>query len=151
MKEIYMSYIYKPRVNEIQEFIEIANDFANPLDIVREAISNSYDAHANMISMSFDAVKQAGETIFKIIINDNGNGMTEEDIKSFFDLGNSTRKHDIDAIGEKGHGTKVYFNSKKIIVTTCNGHKKIRAEVINPYNDLFDGKIPIVDITDPAI
>jgi hypothetical protein len=142
-----MSYTYKPRVNEIQEFIEIANDFANPLDIVREAISNSYDAHANMISMSFDAVKQAGETIFKIVITDNGNGMTEENLKSFFDLGNSTRKHDIDAIGEKGHGTKVYFNSKKVIVTTCNGYKKIQAEVINPYNDLYDGKIPNINIS----
>jgi len=141
-----MSYTYKPKVNEIQEFIEIANDFANPLDIVREAISNSYDAHANLISMSFDAIKQAGETIFKIIITDNGNGMTEESLKSFFDLGNSTRKHDIDAIGEKGHGTKVYFNSKKVKVTTCNGHNKIQAEIINPYNDLYDGKIPDVNI-----
>jgi hypothetical protein len=28
-----------PKVDETQEFIEIANDFANPLDLVREAIS----------------------------------------------------------------------------------------------------------------
>jgi hypothetical protein len=142
-----MSYIYSPKVNEIQEFIEIANDFANPLDIVREAISNSYDAHATEISMSFDVIKQAGETIFKITISDNGNGMTEDDLKSFFDLGNSTRKQDIEAIGEKGHGTKVYFNSKKIKVTTCNRRNKILAEVNNPFNELFDGRIPPVNIS----
>jgi len=35
-----------PKVDETQEFIEIAHDFANPLDLVREAISNSFDAQA---------------------------------------------------------------------------------------------------------
>jgi len=32
-----------PGVDETQEFIEIANDFSNPLDLVREAISNAFD------------------------------------------------------------------------------------------------------------
>ena len=33
--------IIEPKVDRAQEFIEISLDFSNPLDIVREAISNA--------------------------------------------------------------------------------------------------------------
>ena len=36
--------IIEPKVDSAQEFIEIALDFSNPLDLVREAISNAFDA-----------------------------------------------------------------------------------------------------------
>ena len=36
-----MSFTLIPEVNSTQEFIEIANDFSNPLDLVREAISHN--------------------------------------------------------------------------------------------------------------
>ena len=42
-------YLITPEVNKVKEFIEIANDFSNPLDLVREAISNSFDAFANTL------------------------------------------------------------------------------------------------------
>ena len=42
-----------PEVNSAQEFIEIAQDFSNPLDLVREAISNAFDAKAKNILMVF--------------------------------------------------------------------------------------------------
>jgi hypothetical protein len=142
-----MTYDYEPSVNETQEFIEIANDFANPLDIIREAISNSYDAKATKIDMSFDVIQEAGESIFKITINDNGMGMDESEIKAFFDLGNSTRKLNDEAIGEKGHGTKVYFNSRKIVVTTHKNKKIIIAEVSDPYKELHSGRKPKIHIT----
>lgn len=141
------SYIYEPLVNETQEFIEIANDFANPLDIVREAISNSYDAKCSNIFLEFSVVQEYGESTFKIVIDDDGSGMSESQIKAFFDLGNSTRKNDNTCIGEKGHGTKVYLNSKKIIVTTYQNNNKIVGEVENPYNDLHIGKKPKISIT----
>jgi hypothetical protein len=38
-----------PKVNGPQEFLEIANDFSNPLELVREAISNSFDARASFV------------------------------------------------------------------------------------------------------
>ncbi|MDO9101307.1 MAG: hypothetical protein Q8K74_08240 [Candidatus Nitrotoga sp.] len=31
-------FVITPKVDETQEFIEIANDFSNPLDLVREVI-----------------------------------------------------------------------------------------------------------------
>lgn len=141
------SYIITPKVNETQEFIEIANDFSNPLDLVREAISNAYDAKCSEIEISFEVIKQYGESILKIILKDNGSGMTPDQLQSFFDLGNSTRRDDVDAIGEKGHGTKVYFNSKKIEVLTSNGVHGFEAIMEEPFKKLFDRKIPTVNVT----
>ena len=77
----------KPVVDATQEFIEIANDFSNPLDLVREAISNSYDARATEIHIAFDVIKQYGESILKITLSDNGTGMTAAQLQNFFDLG----------------------------------------------------------------
>lgn len=53
------------------------------------------------------------EKVLRITIGDDGRGMDEEGLRSFFDLGNSLNKHDSEAIGEKGHGTKVYFTVRR--------------------------------------
>lgn len=42
-----------PKVNETAEFLEIASDFGNPMELFREALHNAYDG---------------GATGFKIII-----------------------------------------------------------------------------------
>jgi len=135
-----------PRVDETQEFIEIANDFSNPLDLVREAISNSFDANATKIEILFGVIKNYGETILEINIEDNGVGMDESGLQSFFDLGNSQRRGFLDKIGEKGHGTKIYFNSSNIKVETTKDGITWVAEMREPMKQLFDRKIPIVDV-----
>ncbi len=140
-------YIITPKVDETQEFIEIANDFSNPLDLVREAISNAYDAGSTEIQISFEVVKQYGEAVLRIVLKDNGSGMTSEQLQSFFDLGNSTRRDDENTIGEKGHGTKVYFNSKKIEVKTSPGGNGFLAVMEEPFKKLFDRQIPTVKVT----
>lgn len=141
------SFTITPKVDETQEFIEIANDFSNPLDLVREAISNSYDAGATTINISFEVIKKYGESILKIVLKDNGSGMRKEQIQNFFDLGNSTRRGDEGSIGEKGHGTKVYFNSNRIEVkTSCEGIS-FSAVMDEPFKKLFDREIPTVDVS----
>ncbi|MEG3345384.1 ATP-binding protein [Pseudoalteromonas sp. B5MOD-1] len=140
------SFTITPKVDETQEFIEIANDFSNPLDLVREAISNSYDAGASEIHISFEVVKKYGESILKIAIKDNGSGMTQGQLQNFFDLGNSTRREDSDSIGEKGHGTKVYFNSNRIEVRTSCGNTGFLAVMDEPFKKLFDRQIPRVEV-----
>ena len=138
---------FQPSVNAVQEFIEIANDFANPLDLVREAISNAFDANATSMTISFDVIKEVGESVLLITIEDDGAGMDETTIKSFFDLGNSTRRQDRTTIGEKGHGTKVYFNSSSVhVITRANG-QRISAEMKEPYRTLFNHELPTVTIT----
>lgn len=61
-------FIIKPKVDEPREFLEIANDFANPLELVREAISNSFDAKASFMRFKFYVEKEYGEDIFMIFI-----------------------------------------------------------------------------------
>jgi hypothetical protein len=139
-----------PKVDETQEFIEIANDFANPLDLVREAISNAFDAKATEIRLAFNAENIAGEKVFVIKLGDNGSGMGRAELQSFFDLGNSTRCGDKETIGEKGHGTKVYFNAKKVVVDTqCDG-KRFVATLDSPFARLHDRKIPTVSVVEIA-
>lgn len=135
-----------PTVNDTQEFIEIANDFSNPLDLVREAISNAFDAGARNIKLSFEVFKEYGERELKIEIEDDGTGMDLNGLQSFFDLGNSLRKGDAETIGEKGHGTKVYFNSKKIEVVSYHDGIKYTAIMNEPKKNLFNEIVPSVEI-----
>ena len=97
-----------PQVNEVNEFIEIASDFEDPLEVIREALSNSYDANATQVDIKIEQDDEGRNTL---VIEDDGHGMDEDDLSSFFDLGNSNKD---DAIGYKGHGTKIYYKSDKI-------------------------------------
>ena len=142
------TYNFTPKVDEVQEFIEIANDFSNPLELVREAISNSYDARANAIRVSFEVEKERGEGVLVISLEDDGKGMDKDTIRAFFDLGNSTRRGDVNAIGEKGHGTKVYFNSAEVMVDTISGGRRLVAIMRDPYRKLFSREIPTVEISE---
>ena len=145
-----MGFTITPEVNSSQEFIEIAQDFSNPLDLVREGISNGFDAHAKNMTMNFCVISDCGERVLKIEIIDDGDGMDDKGLKSFFDLGNSMRRETKDetgAIGEKGHGTKVYFNSKKIEVITAKNGIKYHAIMNEPKKNLFNHVIPTVDVT----
>src|SRR3989339_219886 len=142
--------IIKPKVDETQEFIEIANDFSNPLDLVREGISNAFDAKAKNIEISFNVVKEFGEHNLEIVIKDDGTGMDENGLQSFFDLGNSLSRGNDEKIGEKGHGTKVYFNSSNIIVISIKDGIKYTAVMNDPIKKLHNREIPVVDVTTEA-
>ena len=143
-------YEITPTVNQVHTFIEIANDFENCLDLVREAISNSFDADATEISIDFSITEEHGESILKIVLTDDGTGMDKQELKAFFDLGNSPRRGDDNKIGEKGHGTKIYFNSQKVVVKTSDGTSQRVAEMDQPMRTLHNGKIPTVKVTSPS-
>lgn len=145
-----MNRNFIPKVNPSREFLEIASDFSNPLDLVREAISNAFDAKASRMDLSFTTFQEHGRPKLKILIRDNGSGMNYEDLNSFFDLGNSKRVHQKDydpsLIGEKGHGTKIYFNSEQIGVVTGKDGKKYECHMRNPIGCLYDGYVPEVEV-----
>jgi len=140
------TYSFTPSVDQVQEFIEIAGDFSNPLDIVREAISNAIDAHATSVSILFDVVKEFGEGVLTIVLRDDGDGMNKDTIRSFFDLGNSSNRDNPDAIGEKGHGTKIYFNSSEVKVETVSNGIRQCAVMREPYKRLFGRELPNVSV-----
>lgn len=142
---------FKPEVNEASEFLEISSDFGDPREIIREAISNSFDAKATDIYISAIIDKSTGEDELVITVSDNGEGMGEEELKIFFGLGftNRLKLNELgikvsDAIGEKGHGTKIYFNSRCIEVETIKDTKCIHALLDYPKKNLRQGNLPEV-------
>jgi Histidine kinase-, DNA gyrase B-, and HSP90-like ATPase len=137
----------KPRVNEAREFIEIAKDFKRPQELLREALSNSWDASASTVSISIDATSAQRNTkgrkkqLLNITIQDDGDGMNSEEIGFFFNLGDSHKP--AGSIGTKGHGTKIYYKSEGIGILTHKDGNTITAETeVAPWESLKRGIIP---------
>lgn len=140
------SFTITPGVDAAREFLEIAGDFTNPLELIREGISNSHDAGAETTRLTFKAVEEVGVTKIHIEIEDDGRGMDEAGLQSFFDLGNSSKRGDPATIGEKGHGTKVYFNCETLVVDTVRDELRLTATMVGPYKKLHSGSLPTVEV-----
>jgi hypothetical protein len=139
--------IIHPQVSNEAEFLEIVNDFENPLEVLREAVSNAIDWGATSIEITCDAREIDGATRLVITILDNGTGMTHEVLsRAFWDLGNSpardrkTRER-ADLIGEKGHGTKIYLRSDCVIVRTQSTEGAFEAKCEYPMKALHQGRL----------
>jgi len=141
----------RPRVNEAREFLEIAKDFKDPKEIIREALSNSWDAGASKAILEFDVIRIPGTRKKKIQvkITDDGEGMSARkgetvgtsQIEDFFNLGDSHKPYG--SIGTKGHGTKIYYKSSGITVDTWKNGKHIHAETeVPPWEALKSGIVP---------
>ena len=132
--------IIEPKVNELWEIREIANDFTEPLEIFREAISNAYDAKATKIEIEVYVDEKNEYNKFTIKISDNGKGMNLEQLKNFWSLGFSEKRDDPKLIGAKGHGTAIYLKSDYIRVRTTSKEGAYESECIRPFNDLKNGR-----------
>ena len=127
----------EPKVNTIWEIKEIADDFMNPLEIFREAISNAYDAGAKEIDIQVYINKNNEYDNLTIKISDDGKGMTEEQLRNFWDLGYSEKRNEEgELIGSKGHGTTIYLKSKYIQVKTTSENDAFESICINPSQSL---------------
>jgi hypothetical protein len=140
-----------PSVSPADEFLEIANDFTDPKEVVREAISNAFDAGARVIRVLCVVDKSTGTDELVLTIEDDGEGMTEAGLGAFFGLGHSTRRardahgnKASSAIGEKGHGTKICFNSRRVELTTQHDGKRLVAHMDDPKKSLRRGELPKV-------
>ncbi len=132
-----------PQVKTASEFLEITRDFTDPKDVVREAISNALDWGATEIRLSVHEEKSEPHEDLTITIEDNGLGMDEERLHAFFDLGNSTNAGPSGRkIGYKGHGTKIYYNSKEIEVWSESADATVYAIMKDPLKKLIGGEIP---------
>ncbi|WP_380675536.1 ATP-binding protein [Salinigranum sp. GCM10025319] len=132
---------YRPKVNEINEFLEIASDFEDPLELIRESLSNSYDAGATDVLIRI----RTSPTGSDITIEDDGEGMSQRDLESFFDLGNSRKT---DGIGYKGHGTKIFYKSDGIKVNTSKDGTTLHAEMDRPWEKLNNRELPTYSVTE---
>jgi hypothetical protein len=142
----------QPKVNSEAEFFEILNDFGNPLELLREAISNSIDAHASYIKISFDVAEVGGNKRLVITMLDDGHGMTREVLEQdFWGLGYSPSRDRSDAIGEKGHGTKIYLRSEQVTVRTQSHDGAYMSECDRPLSFLSRRQLhqPRIKAVDP--
>ncbi|MGA7919013.1 MAG: ATP-binding protein [Candidatus Acidiferrales bacterium] len=64
-----------PQVDPASEFFEIASDFRDPRDAIREAISNAFDAKATNITVDVQMKRFKGEDELILEIEDDGQGM----------------------------------------------------------------------------
>lgn len=143
-----MSTTRTPQVNEVNEFLEIASDFEDPLEVLRESLSNSYDAGATEVEITIRDRALGSE----IIIEDNGEGMNYEDLESFFDLGNSTKRgQQNNSIGYKGHGTKIFYKSEGVLVNTTKEGTNLRAQMEHPWEKLNNRTMPEYEVSERAV
>lgn len=134
----------QPTVNEVNEFLEIASDFEDPLEVIRESLSNAYDAGATEVEIQIRDRENGSD----IVIEDDGEGMDERDLSSFFDLGNSRKTG---SIGYKGHGTKIFYKSDKIVVNTAHEGTNRRAVMDEPWRKLNDRELPEYEVTESEV
>lgn len=142
----------KPEVRAAEEFLNIVGDFRDPKEAIREAVSNALDWGAQTISVEVlrDQKRPDEELIIKI--QDDGVGLDKERLKAFFDLGHSTavEKDELGRkittrIGEKGHGTKTFFNSRQIEVFSQSPECTIEALMNEPLLTLHKQRVPGYD------
>jgi hypothetical protein len=133
-----MADTYIPKVNVAKELAEISKDFTNPRELVRETIANSLDASAANIVIEAFKDDSSGEDELVIRISDDGTGMTRDGLESFFNLGFSDKRNREGAIGHKGHGTKITYNSSLVTVWTrsIDGGPMLRASLVGPRKAL---------------
>jgi len=119
---------------------EIAVNRANPCELARELLSNSYDALATHIRIAPLAQKRG------LLFFDNGVGLSasEKDKKNdvtpyvaFFSIGKGTKTAG-QQIGYKCQGSKLCFASRRFsLMTRCSGEESYRWKIIdNPKQTL---------------
>lgn len=131
-----------PRVNEAAEFMEIASDFGDAMELFREAVHNAYDWEATKFTIKIEVKPINGQDKLIIEMSDNGVGMSKDTIVNhFWNLGDSKAKGMEHTIGEKGHGTKIYLRSDKVIVRTNDGTNSYESECEGAFSSLNAGKV----------
>ena len=70
--------VIEPKVNQTAEFLEIAGDFGDPMELFREALHNAYDWKATKFYISIEVEEIAGNEKMVITLKDNGEGMTKD-------------------------------------------------------------------------
>lgn len=131
-----------PKVNESAEFLEIASDFGDPMELFREALHNAYDWGATEFKILINVKEISGQDKLVIELIDNGIGMDKDTIiNNFWNLGDSKSRENNKSIGEKGHGTKIYLRSDKVVVHTSDGKNSYESECEGAFTQLNAGKV----------
>lgn len=127
-----------PEIDYRHVLSELSVNRKDPCEVIRELISNSYDAQASSIEI-YPLLQYEGFIFF-----DNGTGLSETEVingitpyKAFFSIGKST-KIPGELIGYKCQGSKLCFASKKFtLITRCQNEQSWRSiSIDNPKDNL---------------
>lgn len=138
-----------PVVMEDRSFREIVENFTDPREVLREAISNSLDWGASVVRVAVyeDATRAERELV--ITIQDDGLGLNRERFFAFWNLADSPGlKRDkygrklAGRVGEKGHGTKTFWKCRQIEVESVAKEEDgsgwhVLGEMREPINTLI--------------
>ncbi|CAN97114.1 ATP binding protein [Sorangium cellulosum So ce56] len=94
---------------------ELAENKVSALEILREALSNAKDHGAERVWVK-TAKDQRNEVT--VTIADDGEGMDRERLEAFWGVGASAKPTSTQPIGYKGHGTKLFFDCRRLSVAT---------------------------------
>jgi len=143
-----------PESKEVRSFREIVENFTDPREVLREAISNALDWGASTIRITVheDATRADRELVIKVW--DNGLGLTKERFYAFWNLSDSSglerdtfgRKVG-GRVGEKGHGTKTFWKCRLIEVESIAREEDgsdwhVLGEMREPINTLMKEEMP---------
>ncbi|HYH99501.1 ATP-binding protein [Hyalangium sp.] len=128
---------------------ELRENKVDALEIVREALSNAKDHGARRVWIR--TWRQLTPEKPSILFADDGEGMDDERLGAFWGIGASRKAAASQAIGYKGHGTKLFFASERLtVVTRCQGQSAWRVcTVLRPSELEAEAEIPIYPL-DPA-
>lgn len=94
---------------------ELSENRTDPLELIREALSNAKDHGAQRFWMR--STKDARNRI-DILLIDDGEGMDDDRLEAFWGVGVSSKAGGQSYIGYKGHGTKLYFDCDRLTVAS---------------------------------
>ncbi|WP_137666742.1 ATP-binding protein, partial [Sphaerospermopsis reniformis] len=127
-----------PEIDYKHVLSELSVNRKDPCEVIRELISNSYDAQASRIEI-YPLLQYQGFIFF-----DNGIGLSETEevngitpYRAFFSIGKSTKIQG-DFIGYKCQGSKLCFAAKKFaLITRCSNEDNWRSiSIDNPKDNL---------------
>lgn len=121
---------------------------SSPIELLREAVSNSVDADARNIAIR---LVNAGGEIWNVEIEDDGNGMEGRHMAAFFNAGETEKDFSLPggsgalSIGEKGLGSKTTFVAKEVEVESVRyltPTDVLVGRMLDPLGSLKKGQVP---------
>lgn len=122
---------------------ELSENRTDPLELVREALSNAKDHQAERfwLRTTRDARNQVD-----ILFMDDGEGLTTERLEAFWGIGASSKVDGRPRIGYKGHGTKLYFDCDRLsCATNPDGARWLLTTLSDPGN-ADDESVPTAEL-----
>lgn len=129
------------QINKGYELFQIITDFGEPLELFREAFQNAFDEKARKVFCR--VYEKKGMTTSELIIDvwNDGNELKKEHIDNFFGLAKSTKVDGNNVpisgkLGYKGHGSKIFFNARRVQICSKNGQDEWGVNLESPLLQL---------------